>query len=292
MQNDLVSIIIPCYNASEFILDTLQSILSQQSANIEVVIVNDGSNDDSEEKIKSVKDNRIIYFYQANSGVSAARNLGFQKSKGNYTIFFDADDLMTDNFIYSRLTNLKNLDFICGEVKKFNSGSKQPNHNYRGTSSNLISEILLYDQKVITCPSNYLFKTNFLKLNHLTFNTKLSSTADRYFLLECAKYGTFDFAAACTPLLYRVSQNSMSNLLSKKLVSDNELYYYLLEENNLIPPKIRDKSLFLGYYILCGANNKIQNRLHSIKYGLMAFFRSPLNFMKNILSLKNSSLCF
>jgi glycosyltransferase involved in cell wall biosynthesis len=282
MKNNLVSVIIPCYNASDFISGTLKSILNQQKVNIEVVIINDGSTDDSEQKINSIADNRISYYQQPNSGVSSARNLGFLKSKGEYVIFFDADDLMTEDFIHSRLINIEPFDFICGEVKKFSSELTNNPGLYRGTGAKLVSEILLYDQKVVTCPSNYMFKAHFLKQHGLKFNTGLSSTADRYFLLECARFGKSDFIKECAALLYRVDKSSMSNLLSDKLVLDNEIYYRLLQKNGLIPPIIKDKSLFLGYYILSGANKKINKYFYSVKYGFMAFCASPLNFMKKI----------
>lgn len=285
MISDLISIIIPCYNASDFISDTLKSVLGQTKIAFEVIVVNDGSTDDSEQKILSFKDPKIKYIHQKNSGVSVARNNGFTICNGEYVIFFDADDIMTEDFIYSRLKNIGSLDFISGAVNKF-TGSKINNTEfYRGTSSNVVSEILLYDKTVVSCPSNYLFKASFLKNNEIKFNTELSSTADKYFLIECAKHGKSEFIKECSVLLYRVHKNSMSHHLSEALVLDNEKYYHLLEKNNLIPVKIKDKSLFLGYYMLSGANKQIKNRLKTVKYSLMAFFQSPFLFMKKILSI-------
>jgi glycosyltransferase involved in cell wall biosynthesis len=285
MIRDLVSIIIPCYNASDFISDTLKSVLSQTKVSFEVIVVNDGSTDDSEKKILSFNDPKIKYIHQKNSGVSAARNNGFINCNGEYVIFFDADDIMTPEFIYSRLTNIATFEFICGPVKKFSDSVTNSTEIYRGTSANSISEILLLDTTVVTCPSNYLFKTSFLIKNGLKFNEHLSSTADKYFLLQCANFGRSDYAKECSNLLYRVHQNSMSHLLSKALVSDNEMYYNLINKNNLIPSEIKDKSLFLGYYMLSGANKKINNKLKAIKYGFKAFGKSPLTFMKKIISI-------
>ncbi len=285
MKDSLVSVVIPCYNASEFISDTLKSILSQQKAAFEIIVVNDGSTDDSEQKIHSFSDSRLRYLKQANKGVSSARNLGLLKSTGEYIIFFDADDLMSDNFIHSRSSELisSDLDFISGPVKKF--GSTENNFEmYRGTSDNLASEILLYDRSVITCPSNYIFKTAFLRKHHLQFDLELTSTADRYFLLRSGLYGKSNCIDNCSPLLYRFSENSMSNRLTKKLVLDNEKYYELMQKNGLLPQIIRNKSLFLGYYILSGANYKIKNWPHALKYGLKALAIDPLAFIKKVLA--------
>lgn len=285
MIRDLVSIIIPCFNASFFILDTLKSVLSQTNVAFEVILVNDGSTDDSEQKILSFNDPKIKYILQKNSGVSSARNNGFINCNGEYVIFFDADDIMTPDFIYSRLKNIDSFDFICGPVKKFTDTVINNTDFFRGTSANSISEILLLDKNVVTCPSNYLFKASFLKMNGLKFNEQLSSTADKYFLLQCGNFGKSDHIKECAHLLYRVHQNSMSHLLSKALVSDNEMYYYLIDKNNLIPSEIKDKSLFLGYYMLSGANKKINNTLKAIKYGFKAFGKSPLTFMKKLVSI-------
>lgn len=87
-----ISIIIPCYNGSEFILDTLQTILIQSEKEIEVIVVDDGSTDNSASVIKSLDDTRVKYVFQNNQGVSAARNNGLKLAQGNYIVFFDADD--------------------------------------------------------------------------------------------------------------------------------------------------------------------------------------------------------
>lgn len=91
----LVSVIIPAYNAEKFIAETLNSVLSQTYKNIEVLVVDDGSQDRTAEIVKSFaqKDHRIIFLQQANVGVAAARNLAIQKSSGEYIAPIDADDI-------------------------------------------------------------------------------------------------------------------------------------------------------------------------------------------------------
>ena len=91
----LVSIIMPAYNAEKFIERTLNSVLSQTYKNIEVLVVDDGSKDRTAEIVKSIaaQDQRVILLQQPNSGVSAARNLAIQKSKGEFIAPIDADDI-------------------------------------------------------------------------------------------------------------------------------------------------------------------------------------------------------
>ena len=91
----LVSVIIPAYNAEKFIERTLHSVLSQTYQNLEVIVVDDGSQDRTAEIVRSIaeQDRRVILLQQANSGVAAARNLGIQKSKGEFIAPIDADDI-------------------------------------------------------------------------------------------------------------------------------------------------------------------------------------------------------
>ncbi len=91
----LVSVIIPAYNAEDFIRATLESVLSQTYKNIEVIVVDDGSRDRTVEIVEcfAARDNRVILIQQVNSGVAAARNCAIQKSKGEYIAPIDADDI-------------------------------------------------------------------------------------------------------------------------------------------------------------------------------------------------------
>lgn len=94
----LVSVIIPAYNSSKTIERTIASVLEQDYPNIEIIVVNDGSTDDTE-SVLSKYGNNIKYYYQPNAGVSAARNLGFEKSYGKFIQYLDADDLLAKNKI-------------------------------------------------------------------------------------------------------------------------------------------------------------------------------------------------
>ena len=87
-----VSIIIPCYNHAQFLEKAIQSCLDQSHQNIEVIIIDDGSTDNSIQVAKSFKDERILVIEQNNSGVGIARNRGIKQSKGEYLNFLDADD--------------------------------------------------------------------------------------------------------------------------------------------------------------------------------------------------------
>lgn len=88
-----VSVNIPVYNGSDYIRDTLESVLAQTVKDFEIIIIDDGSNDGSGQVIKEFKDSRIKYFFQENKGIGAARNAAIEMSQGEYIAFLDQDDL-------------------------------------------------------------------------------------------------------------------------------------------------------------------------------------------------------
>lgn len=119
-KNISVSVIIPVYNAGKFLVETIESVLHQSFDSFELILVNDGSTDNSsvicEEYLK--KDTRIQYFDQANSGVSVARNLGLSHACGEYVFFLDSDDTIDHEFLKTSYDAAKEKDddiIIIGE---------------------------------------------------------------------------------------------------------------------------------------------------------------------------------
>jgi glycosyltransferase involved in cell wall biosynthesis len=94
----LVSIIIPAYNAAPFLVETIQSLCNQTYTHWEAIIVNDGSTDNTATICDSFIDKRVSTIHQSNTGVATARNNGLALAKGDYIVFFDADDLMAPDF--------------------------------------------------------------------------------------------------------------------------------------------------------------------------------------------------
>lgn len=93
------SVIIPVFNKEQFLEKTLQSVLNQTFSDFEIIIVNDGSTDESETKILKFEDSRIRYFSKPNEGVSMAKNLGIEKSSSDFICFLDADDYWYPAFL-------------------------------------------------------------------------------------------------------------------------------------------------------------------------------------------------
>lgn len=94
MSTPYISVVVPTYNRAHLIERSIRSILQQTFTDYEVLVVDDGSEDNTEQVIKSINDQRITYYKKANGERAAARNYGTSKAKGVYVTFFDSDDLM------------------------------------------------------------------------------------------------------------------------------------------------------------------------------------------------------
>lgn len=117
----LVSVIIPVYNAEKYLSEAIKSVLAQAYSPIEIIVVDDGSTDNSAIVAQQFGD-RIQYLYQENSGAAMTRNRGVEQSHGDYLSFLDADDLWSKNKIKLQLAAFEkhpNLDIVFGHVQQF-----------------------------------------------------------------------------------------------------------------------------------------------------------------------------
>lgn len=112
--NELISIIVPVFNAEKFLKSCLDSIISQTYENWEAILIDDGSTDKSFEICKEYaeKDLRFSLVHQENKGVSGARNQGIKQAKGKYITFIDSDDKVSDNYL-AHLYSLVSKDNVC-----------------------------------------------------------------------------------------------------------------------------------------------------------------------------------
>lgn len=143
--NPMVSIIIPVYNGSNFVEEAINSALAQTYDNIEVIVVNDGSDDNNQtELIARQYGDKIRYFSKPNGGVSSALNLGIEKMNGDYFSWLSHDDKYTESKIEFQIKELRNLNdevkmVYCGstqidknsvEIKNLYRGAELPNKAY------------------------------------------------------------------------------------------------------------------------------------------------------------------
>lgn len=113
----MVSVCMPVFNAEKYVGQTINSLLNQQYQNLEIIIVDDGSKDQTLSILEDVSDARFQYFEQKNKGAASARNTAFQKSKGQYIKFVDADDLLNPLFITEQVSRLANQHNCIASAK-------------------------------------------------------------------------------------------------------------------------------------------------------------------------------
>lgn len=177
------SIIIPLYNKEHFIENTIQSILNQTFQDFEIIVVNDGSTDRSEEKLLQFKDSRIQYFSKKNEGASVTRNYGIEKANADFITFLDADDYWYPTFLETMFTNIKKLpnQKVFAAAIEFETSKKIIPAQYSISKTNNDFEIVDYFQaslkETVLCTSCAVFhKTVFEAAGN--FDTKIKSGQD------------------------------------------------------------------------------------------------------------------
>lgn len=285
---NLVSIIIPCYNAEKFITETIQSVLNQTYTDWELIIIDDGSKDNSSKIVASfLSDPRISYFYQENTGVSIARNNGISKVNGKYIAFLDADDIWTDSNLEEKINKLQNdeIDYVFSDKEHINEDSSSMNIFSKGTDINLLHHFLLWDRTVIPGPaSNLIVKKKCLD-SGLRFDSKFSTAADQDFCFNLA--AKYKGKIIAKPLFkYRILANSMSRNIAT-MEKDHIAVYKKAAKNNLFNSFLFKQQCFSNLYlVLAGSwwkdgNNKTKG-LYFIFLSLLAYPPQVLKLARKI----------
>lgn len=183
-----VSIVIPIYNAQSFLTRCLTSIQEQSYPFFEVIMVNDGSIDNSELICKDFekKDARFNYIKQNNKGVSHARNIGISCANGYYLTFIDADDYIEKNFLEVLLNGMKN-DVgisICGYKKVSENSTREYFYEDGVWNNKSLIDICFKELSVYGYSWNKLFVTDIIKEKNILYNDKVFIAEDLEFLIE------------------------------------------------------------------------------------------------------------
>lgn len=189
--NYLVSIIIPIYNTEKYISKCLDSIISQTYNNWEVILINDGSTDNTYELCKRYisSDNRIYIINKNNTGVSDSRNKALDIAKGKYVIFLDSDDYWCDNSILEKMVGLAekyDLDIVRSgykEIDEFNNTLFVPDNSRK--ISNRVVDSITFLEKII-CGEYFLWLSLIKKerIGSVRFNIKRKYLEDVEFYLN------------------------------------------------------------------------------------------------------------
>lgn len=193
--NPIISIVIPIYNAQDFIVRCLESILAQTFCNYEVILVNDGSKDDSEKIITEFIKGKSNWFLisKINEGTAKTRNFGIAQTKGDYINFIDADDFVQNTYLEKLYTSLINTNSdlaCCGYYDHSNLGV-HPLHNFSGNSSATIGtnefSKLLFSQ-IGGVLWDKLFDAQIIRANNLKMSLDIYYYEDSLFILDYLCY--------------------------------------------------------------------------------------------------------
>lgn len=251
-----VSIIVPVYNAESSIGYCLNSITSQTYTNLEIILVNDGSTDNSLQICKNYAaiDNRIIVVDQKNGGVSHARNTGLSYATGTYVEFVDSDDCIALNMVEKLVESIKTYATdlaICG-FKIVKLTEKLPTNILHCTCSGLgktcvlsqknffehFAEIL-WKTATLEMPSNKLYKNSILKQQKLTFEEDCSLGED--FLLN---------------------MHYFEHMKNGVVMLSEEYYYYLQTNTESLTHKYRDDLFDNELLLFNGIKNLLNNNVN------------------------------
>ena len=215
-----ISIIVPIYNAEKYLSKCINSLINQTKKEIEIILINDGSTDRSEEIINNYRDERIKYFKNENQGIGKTRNFGIEKATGKYLMFVDSDDYLKEDAceILFKKAEKEKLDLvICNYYKVDEETDKKEIieiKEFKNTKLKDNKELLL---NVNLAPWNKLYKRDLIKKNKIKF-------------VENLKYEDAPFVVETMDKAKRIGQVTEA------------LNYYVIHKNS--ETTIRDRKVF------------------------------------------------
>jgi len=284
MSDILFSVIIPTYNRADFITKTIHSVLSQTYTNFELIIVDDGSADNTERVIREVEDPRIKYHKKDNSERGAARNYGTNKAKGDYITFLDSDDLLYSKYLeeakyFVKKNNSINVFHQLYEVRS-NGNKLIRSADY---SNSNVFKSLITKGNFMACQGMFL-KADFAKSNLFIEDRKLAGSEDYELWLRISTTTKIAVNPVVTSALIDHSERSVIKIDIDRLINRKELMLVYLFSNKLINSNLlkHKKILKAGAYSYISLHIALSKKSKKIalKYLFKAIKQSPLFIFK------------
>ncbi len=283
-ENILISIIIPVYNGEKYIADTIKTVIDQTYKNWELIIVDDGSTDNTAKVVEQFSDYRISYIKKNNTGVSDTRNVGASLAKGEILCFLDADDVWLPDNLEKKLSKLTNeQDSILVTSPMYLWDEKTDYYNCQIIENNfsldewdefrnlrtihIVTSALMY--------KNYFFEAGM-------FDTNISTSADFDLVIRLRELGKFTYLNE--PLvLYRCHPFQMHNNIT---LYKHDMIYILKKyksNSNLFPTRHEwRKSYSLLNYFIAVEFIKQKNLHKGLMHLIISFFYNPSLFFTKI----------
>lgn len=247
MNLPLVTIIMPVFNTASFVGEAIRSVLSQTYSNWELIIVNDGSTDNSEEVIKSFVDSRVHYYRQKNMGVSSARNTGLQRMKGGFLCFLDSDDTLPEESISSRIRMfLDNPDtvFVDGIVEVYDNDTLKVLNRWKPSYKGVPEKKLM--QLSEQCFRSFSWMIRILPDTTYKFSEDMKHGEDLFFLISIGGGGIYDHT---TEVIYRYRVRSNSAMTNSEGLGRGYTQLYEKIRQNFSHKQSFEQRLYLLYRI-------------------------------------------
>ena len=265
----MITIIVPIYNASKYLRQCLETLHQQSYNKIEILLINDGSTDNSEIVCKEFvkKDSRFKYIFKHNGGVSSARNIGIEQAKGDYIIFVDSDDFCDSNMLDSVLSELTKNTLLCfGYFRAFKNKQEKEvlNESQQQNINKNMYKYIIDSESIGGYLWNKVFDAHIIKNHNIKFDEKIHFMEDMLFVIEYTKYITKIKYIEKPLYFYRMRKSGASgNLFNSKNLSMLEALKILIEkfqENKEINILLKYNYLY-NYYRLKYQNKNEKNNI-------------------------------
>lgn len=257
-----VSVIVPIFNAESSLIRCVKSIREQSYEHLEIILVNDGSTDESGRICESLAliDERIQVYEQENKGPAAARNTGLRHATGMFIQFVDADDVIATNMIDSFIRSEIAPDlFICGY--KWDDEDVIPEIEGEFTKSEFMKHFgSLYKSMLLSSPCNKIYKREIIEEYNITFDESLRYGEDLYFNLDYLSKTKSLYMTKKVLYQYTRTKNSLTtsfipNLLELQIAIDKRVRDFMSEEDALTEMNKKNVAISFANSVLHATSN-------------------------------------
>ena len=280
MSKPLVSVVIPSYNRARVLRRSIDSVLGQSYKNIECIVVDDNSNDNTEDIIKSYNDKRLKYVkLSKNLGACRARNVGIEKSKGEYIAFQDSDDEWLPNKLEKQIMFMRIADVNFCAFRRINGEKTErtPKEGFALPDGAALTKLLLYENFIST--QTLLVKTNVLK--RIKFDESLPRFQDWDLALRLSKEYAMSYCDEVLVNMYvqddSITKNPKKGFEAIRILKDK--YSNVVESDQKIKDAFLRKECVLGF--MAGEDVKKQAKDYlSRHFDLKILARYLLSFVR------------
>lgn len=244
----------PAKDVANYISDAVQSVLEQTYSNWELIVIENGSKDDTLAIIQQFTDDRIRIIQSEKTGLSHARNIGLNIFNGEFICFLDADDKLPKNSLESRINhfwNFPNITFLDGKVQTFNNDFSILLREWSPSFEGIAEREMAFLTPRCFCGITWMIRVD--PTMNLRFDESWTHLEDRVFFLRNAHYGLYDYVDEQVYIIRRRSGSLMSNHVALELAYVRFMNYVaelkLLSNKQLIDEQKKFHVIFFKTYL-------------------------------------------